>query len=182
MKKAPRRARLKNSEPAPVLKVEPERQLSVPVAARALRQHRRQGAELRIVDVRLGWREIQAVNGVGKRRFEAQPVALADAEVLRQSQICADEVWPLQGAHATIAKSAGAGGRRHKGIEVVEILSTLTCSGISDAVRTGNRPAAGSRHHIRVGLIVSRTHSRRQPLTRLHRRNRAEIPASQHVI
>ena len=107
MKKAPRRAWLKSSDPATVLRVEPGRQLSGPVAARALRQHGRQGAELRIVDVRLGWREIQAVNGVGKRCFEPQPVALANAEVLRQSQICADEVWPLQDARATIAKSSG---------------------------------------------------------------------------
>ena len=139
--------------PARVLKVDPEGKLSGSVAARALRQHGRQGAELRIADVGLGRREIRAVKGVGKRRFEPQPVALADAEVFRQSRIDADEVWPLHDAHTAIAKSSGTGGRRRESVDVVESLSTLTCSGISDAVRTGNRPAAGSRYHIRVGLI-----------------------------
>lgn len=69
------------------LKVDSQRQLSGSVTARALRQYRLQNTERsRITDVRLGRREIQAVNNVGERGFEAHPLALADAKVLRQSQ------------------------------------------------------------------------------------------------
>jgi hypothetical protein len=152
--------------------IQPERQLSGPVAALPRCLRRVQDTErCWATEVRCGRSKVRVIQGIGKSGFKSHLDALPDGKDLRQSRGDANCSGALQYTYARISDSSGARWGRRKRVDVPQDVAAPNIR-ISDPV--GPRSYAAPSYDVGVGLIQCGANGGREPRTGLYQCDRSK--------